>query len=198
MATSTEYSVVDLRRMDEQEARNTLPVAQFERWQKLRELDEGAKQTQEEWDDQAEQVEDLVVRADPEALGTELDLMGNPVLVRVSPDDAELQAIANSLEDNYGDIEETDPTDLDEQVVDEIADHLLQMLDCSLVRWNGHTWDALGPETRQDVLDQAREKWGLDGLMLAWVEIGNAVEEDMGEKMGVVEKFRGEAGRGHR
>lgn len=198
MATSQEYTVVDLRQMDREEARNTLTVNEFERWEKLRELDERAAETKRKWENQAEQVADLTVRADPDALGTELDLMGNPVLVRVSPEDEELQAIGKSLERQYGDIEEIDPEALEAGAADDIADHLIQMLDCVLLRWDGHDWSDLDRPTKDSVLAQVRSKWGIDGLMLAWVEIAQAVEEDMDGRMEVVDRFRGEGRRGHR
>lgn len=201
MTTDTDdggRSTLELRQMDEQTARNTLPVAEFERWQKLHELMDGAAETRERWADEDETVAELTVHADMDALGTEVDLYGNDVLVHVDSEDGDFRAAAERLDDTLGDTDPNDLDSLDDAGVDAAAEALTDLLDAVLVRWNGTEWSDLAIDTRQDVLYECRRKWGVDGLLLAWFDIAAAIAEDREERVEVVDNFRNPERRGRR
>jgi len=198
MAADTHYSTLDLRQMDEQEARNTLTVAEYERWEKLHENIEAAEETRERFAAEDELVEDITVRADMDALGTDVDLYDNDVVVYIDSENDRFREAADALDGELGDTDPEDVADLDRETIDTVAEHLKTMLDCALVEWNGHEWDALGADTRRDVLATCREKWGVDGLLLAWFDIAKAVSEDRQEKVEAVDSFRNEERRGRR
>lgn len=200
MATTdgNEYTAYELREMDEQTARQTLTVAQFERWEKIQSLHDEAEETRERWEEQAEEVAEIAVHADVEQLGTEVDLFGNETIVHIDSADDEFRETAERLDDYFGEFEAEEIDELGEDRQEEIADGLTDMLGCVLERWNGHDWEDLPPDVRRDVLAQCREKWGVDGLLLAWVDIAAAVNEDREEKLDVIEKFRNPERRGNR
>jgi len=193
-----EHSTLELRQMDREQARQTLPVAQYERWEQLNDLRDGAEQTREQWADEDDRVADLTVRADMDALGTEVDLFGNDVLVHIDSEDPALRETVDALEDDYAGLDTDGVEDMDDTDTAELADHLLDLLDTVIVRWNGHEWSELPDPTRGDVLADARSKWGVDGLLLAWTDIAIAVNEDREERADVIESFRNEERRGRR
>jgi len=197
MSSDTEggWTATELRRMDEQTARQTLPVAQYERWEDLQALDAQAEDTRERWAAETQQVHDLTVHADPDALGTEVDLYGNDVLVHLDTDDPEFRAIHEEYQGLVSD--DPDPEEL-EANREELADAITELLDCLILRWNGHDWQALEPERRRAVLADARAKWGFDNLVLGWAEVMAAIQSDREDSAAVVESFRGAAGRGGR
>jgi hypothetical protein len=192
--TSGGYSPFDLREMDEQTAKQTLTVNEFERWESVNDRLDEADEVREQWADQEDRVEDLVVHADPEQLGTRVDVFGNDVLVHVNSDDPEVRDAAEALEAH----DDADMDDLSEADRREIGDDLTTLLDAILVRWNGTEWEDLPDDVRTDVLADAREKWGFDNLMLAWADIAEAVYEDREQRVDVVEKFRDPERRGNR
>lgn len=203
-----EWTNHELRVMDEATARQTLPVAQFERWERLQELYEEAEKTKAEWADQAETVEQIVVHADAQELGTELEVFGNDVLVHVDSSDEAFVETAERVKTTLDTIRESDtdgenegapdPTALDSDAREVVADGLCDLFDLVLVRWNDHEWDVLSPDARQAVLQRAHDKWGVDGLLLAWLEVVSAVAEDRSERVEVIEKFRDPTRRGNR
>lgn len=197
-ATGREYAVHELLDMDEQTARESLTVNQYERWEKLTDLHEEAEQTKAEWDQQAETVEELTVHADPEQLGTAVDVFGNDLLVHIDSEDSDFRAAAERLEDIQTETPDDESANIDPERVDAAADALTAMLDTVIVRWNGHNWRGLTDDRRAAILDDAREKWGADGLLLAWMDIGAAVAEDREERVDVIEKFRNPERRGNR
>jgi hypothetical protein len=198
MAAESHYSTLDLRQMDREQAREQLTVVEFERWEQLHENIEQAEQTRERFAEEDRQVTELTVHADKESLGTEVELYGNDVLVHIDTEDDTLRSAADALDDVLG---ETDPEDvggLSPGETDAVADCLTTMLDTILVRWNGTNWRGIREDTRADVLAECRRKWGVDGLLLAWVDIAAAVREDRQERVDVVESFRTEKRRGRR
>lgn len=204
MSTDTDdtYSTLELRRMDEQTARDELSVPEWERWQTLTEMVDRAEQTRERWAEEDERVADIEVAAEMDQLGTEVDIYGNTLLVHVNSEDPHLQQIAEDIDayrQRVGDVaDEDDLKGLSESDADELADLLLEMLDTMIVEWGGTEWDELAPHQRQTILADARSKWGLDGLMLAWVDVIGAIEEDREERLDVVESFRQTERRGRR
>jgi len=71
-----EYTPRELREMGDDEARQTLTVTQYERRENLLELMEEAQENEQRLQEQNQQVQDIVVNADMEQLGTEVDLLG--------------------------------------------------------------------------------------------------------------------------
>lgn len=206
MATETytdrEYSNADLLSMDEQTARDTLTVNQFERWEKLSDLHAEADDTRDQWADEDERVAEITVSADMDALGTEVNVYGNDLLVHIDSDDPDVQAAVEDLQafrDDHGDIGDSDDLDaFDAGVRDRLASLLVDVFDAVLVRWDGTEWADLTTEQRRAVLTDARREWGLDGLLMAWVDIQIAVREDQEEKVDVIESFRSPERRGRR
>jgi hypothetical protein len=190
--TDTEYTPGQLRQMDESTARSTLTVDQFERWEKIQDLYDDAEETREQWADADETVTEISVSADPEALGTHVDVFGNDLLVHIDAEDDRLRAVAGEL-DGF-DLEAEDgegyavPEDAD---IDALAEALTNLLDLVIVRWDGTVWADLAQPERDTVLADARAGWGVDGLLLAWVDIMAAVNEDRQERMGAIESFHG-------
>jgi hypothetical protein len=179
--------------MDEQTARETLTVNQFKRWEKLNSLHEQADETRERWAEEEQRVAEITVQADMEQLGTRVDVFGNDLLVHIDSEDRHLTQAAGKLEDLREEYEDTDPEDLDsipQTDRDAMLGHLQSMLDAVIVEWGEHRWANLREDQRADILADAAEKWGLDGIMLAWVDIAVAVNEDRQERMEVMDSFQ--------
>lgn len=186
-----EWTPGQLLDMDEQTARSELSPEQFERWHKLHDLNDDAEQTKFEWQQESKRVQELTVNADMQQLGTEVDLFGNDVLVHIDSGNREFRRAADRLEDAETDLDDRAEVDaLPEEQQEEIARALQDMLDAVLVEWNGQRWSDLSDAERGAVLDQCREKWGVNGLMLAWVRIAKAANEDREETEELIESFR--------
>lgn len=184
-----DYTPGQLMAMAEDEARETLPDHEFDRWQKLAELDAEAEETKQQWADERERVTDLVVHADPDELGTEVSIYGNDLLVRIDSENEDFRQAAQSLESEFA----TDDREVDEladEDADTIAGYLMDMLDAILLRWNGTDWPNLPDHERETILHQARDKWGVDGLLTAWTDIAAAVQRDRQEQVEAVDGFR--------
>jgi hypothetical protein len=198
MATNSDYSTLELRQMDEETARQTLPIAEYERWEKLHDLIDGAEETRSDWDDADKRATDLAVHADMADLATAVDLFGNDVLVHVDPEAADFREAYDVLEAAIEGVDEETVEELDDDAIDTIGSALQQMLDEVLVEWNGHEWDALDDSLRADVLADARDKWGLSGFLDAWYKIAESVAKDREEKVSSIESFRSAERRGRR
>jgi len=162
-----ERSILELREMDEAEAKDTLTVNEYGRWQKLKELEEGAKETEERWQEQDELVQEITVHADPDQLGTDVDLYGNDVLVHIDSEDPQLRAAIDTLESEFGEIDDDEVPELTEERRDRYGSALIDALDAVILRWNGHDWDSLDRPRREAILSEARDKWGLEATVMA-------------------------------
>jgi len=205
--SESEYSAFDLKAMDEDEARQTLTVAQFERWEDIQDLYDRAAKTEAEWQDEAATVADVTVSADMDDLGTRVEIFGNDLLVYADLEHPEFRQATERLDDEFGDLSVEDPdadadTDafggVDGDRLEALADHLMGMLDTVLVRWDGTAWDDLPAEQQQAILQQAREAWGVTGLLRAWGEIAVAIREDYDQLEATMQSFRNEERRGTR
>jgi len=193
-----EYANHELRAMDEATARKTLTVNQYERWDKLNELYDEAEQTRQEWQDNDDTVAAVTVSADMDDLGSEVEIYGNDLLVHVDSTNGELERHMDAADDILGD---TDPDKVESLSDDDVADlsgHLQAALEEVIIRWDGAEWDAMTKDNRADVLATAAEKWGIDGLLMAWFDIITAIAEDREEKVSAVESFRNPERRGRR
>lgn len=191
-----EYTPSDLRAMDESEARATLTVDQYERWEELNDLLDDAADAEDQLEAEAATVADITVHADPEALGTRVDVFGNSLLVNIDPEDPAVRESIETLESDYD--ASADVDDFDDAEADQLASDLLALLDAALVKWEDTDWADLPDAERQRVLEDARAKWGLSGLSTAWAEISAAVGEDREAKVSKAEKFRDPERRGDR
>lgn len=180
----------ELRAMDEQTARTELAIDELQRWRKVNDVHDAAAATRSEWADQEQAVTDIVVTADIEDLGTHVDIYGNDLLVRLDAEDADLRAEAQYLEDEYGDTAADEVPDMDDATIDDIAESFLVMLDRVIRRWDGTPWRPLREGKRERILRDAREAWGIDGLLLAWGDIVAAVEADREERVDVIDGFQ--------
>lgn len=183
-------SAETLRKMDESTARKTLSIDELQRWQKVRDLHESAEQTREEWRGQEERVGEIVVHADISELGTEVTVYGNDLLVHLDPEDRRLRDVADDLQDEYGDTDPDEVSDLSDDEIDDIAASLIQIFDLIIRRWDGTPWRQLRDDRRRAILEDAREKWKIDGLLVAFAEVVDAVERDREEKLEVIDGFR--------
>lgn len=183
----------ELRQMSDEEARQSLTVDEYERREKLIELHEQADETRERWAEEERQIAEITVQADMEQLGTRVDVFGNDLLVHLDSDDRQLTQAAGKLEDlreQYADVDADELEELPTEDKNAMLGHLQTMLDCVIVEWGDQRWSNLREDQRADILADAAEKWGLDGIMLAWVDIAAAVNEDRQERMEVVESFQ--------
>src|SRR6056297_2783627 len=119
-------TITELRRMDRETARAELTVPEYERWDALHDRLDGAEQTRDEWADADETALDVTVHADDADLGTEVEVFGNDVLVRVDPESRGLRDRANALRDEFGD-DGRDMDDLSETDTDRLAERLVDL-----------------------------------------------------------------------
>lgn len=183
-------SAETLRQMDEQTARDELDIDQLPRWRKVNDLHDSAEETRQQWRDQEERVGDIVVHADIEELGTEVTVYGNDLLVHLDAEDRRLRAVADELQDDYGDTDAEEVPELSDEEIDDIAASLIEVFDLIIRRWNGTPWRQLRDERRRAILQDAREKWKIDGLLVAFAEVVDAVESDREEKLEVIDGFQ--------
>ena len=201
--SDSDYSILELRELSESDAKaafmdDEMSAEDFERWEQLNELEQGAQDTRDRFADEDEQVADLTVRADMDALGTEVELYGNDVLVHVN---TEAEAFVDAAERVDELMSDTDPEDVGElgaDALDEIATNLKTMFDEAFVRWNGHEWADLREDQRADVLASIRQRWGVDAMLNAWLDIAVAIHEEREDQMDVIESFRTPERRGRR
>jgi len=219
MSAITDYSALDLREMGHEEARDTLTVGEFERWQKIQDLTDAADDQRQAFRENAERATDILVNATPERMAAELTLWGNDCKVYYDPEDTRVQSAAEDLADALGiDPEaaaEEDPSQVldtadvdsvddieDRDLLGDIKDALVQLIDACLVEWNGSRWADIPQSDREFVLSEIRKPrpkgWGAAGLVDAWVEIQYHVESNRNERMEQVRKFRDPKRRGNR
>lgn len=196
-------SVAELRGMDEQTARSELTVVEYERWEQLNSLVDEHEATKDEWDAEDERVEDLVVHADMDELGTHVELYGNDLLVYADPDDEGFRAAVESFDDARSqydgmDPDEIDVDDIDDGVMEDMAWACLDFLDAVLVEFNGVAWGDLPDDECDAILEQCREKWGPMGTVQSMVDVMAAIYEEQEEQVSTVESFLGEERRGNR
>lgn len=200
------YSPFELRDMDEQTARETLTVAEYEEWEQIQDLYAQKRETEQRWEEQAETVADVTVSADMTDLGVEVELFGNTLLVYADLEDPAFRDSVETLESEFGDIEIEDPAadgaaafgDVDADRLDDMAEHLVAMLRSVLVRWDGTPWADLSADQQDAILASVREQWGITGLLKAWGEISYAIRADYDELEARIEKFRSPERRGDR
>jgi len=196
-----EHSTLDLLEMDRDEARASLTVDEFERWEKLTELHDDASEQRDRWRQDDEQVERVVVHSDPDALGTEVDVFGNALVVHPERADGDEFREANKkYEQKYADVSADDVDALDPGERAELERHLLEMLDAIILKWNGVDWQSLPSAERERALNEAADEWGLMGLLKAWLQVVSGVREDAEEMEASVKSFRSEeraSGRGN-
>jgi len=196
------YTAFELRDMDEAEARDTLTVNEYERWEQIQDLYADAEQTRERWEDTDETIAELSVSADPEQLGTPVEVFGNDLIVRVQSDDREFRQAMQRLDEEFGDSALNDDDLTQSEAVEaaggladadqaELADCLTDIFDAILLRWDGHEWRELPQSKRESMLAAAEAKWGVDGLFSAWVQVAIAVGKDREELSEQVESFLG-------
>lgn len=201
-ATNTDdgrRSITDLRRMDRDEARATLSVPEFERWEGLQERFAAAEETRAEWEAADDLATDITVHADREKLGTEVDVFGNDVLVRVDPESPGLRDRVEATEARFGGDDDID--ELDEAAAADLREKMVGIYEEIVVEWNGHDFTDDGDLTetaRRQVFADAAEKWGLRGLFMGLADIIAAVRDDQETRLEAVDSFRGSQGRGRR
>jgi len=206
MTDDSEYSAFDLRDMEEETAWDELSREESEQWEKIQELYDGVEETEQQFEREAEAVADVTVSADMTDLGTEVSVFGNDLLVYADLESPEFRDATERLESEFGDITVENPDAEDEAAFGDVADerlddmaaHLVEMLDTVLVRWDGTEWDSLSDGQRETILQQARASWGITGLLKAWGEITLAIREDYDELEARVESFRSPERRGTR
>jgi hypothetical protein len=201
-------NAAELRRMDRETARNTLTVAEYERWEQLQELHAEAEEQRDEWEQAAEEAVETMVYSDATDLAAEVSVFGNDLAVYFSNDDPRVRDAVKRLTDVF-DIdpdadEHADITteDVAEEDIGAAKDVLADLVTAAVVEWNGEQWADLAPDAQDSIRARISadppDGWGLAGLMDAWVEIQTAVEQNRNERMERVQKFRSEKRRGDR
>jgi ribosome-associated translation inhibitor RaiA len=193
-----EYTSGQLLAMDEEEARQTLTVAQYERREKLQELHAEAAETRETWAEEEEIVADVAIHADPESLGTEVDLYGNSVLVQIEEDDSDFAAAIEGLEAEFGDIQREEVHEMNAGETDALVRYIARMYDAMLLRWNDHDWAGFTDREREAILADARDAWGDTNFVLGMFDCVEAHVRERDERVAAVKSFLGEEGSGGR
>lgn len=195
--TDTEWSDSELLAMNEREARETLTVAWFDRWEKLNDLHAEADETRDEWRDQDATVQELTVNADLSDLGTDVELYGNDIVVHLDPEDPEVKRLSEKAEEVLSEYD-SEGEEVSDGEIDQAAGFLVDLFDEMLVEWNGVEWADVPEEQRRQTLQEARESWGVMGLANGKARVLQAIYEEQDERMDVIEKFRRPERRGRR
>jgi len=198
--TNTEYTLTELLAMDEAEAKATLTVRQFERWESINDHHDRYEDRTAEWDEIDADVTDTVVFADRSDLATDVDVMGNALSVYYDPSDDGIRKPAEALQERFDvdDEEELNADDVPDDAVAFVEEQLAEMVTAAVIEWNGTHWDDIGPDGHDKIKAALKSDWGLAALMDAWVEIQVAVESNRDERMERIEKFRNPERRGDR
>ena len=189
-------STARLKRMDEETARQTLTVAEYERWEGVQELHQQADEQRQEWADHDELAMDVTVHADLEDLWVDVELYGNDLQVYADPEDDDLRETAEELQTRFEDVDPEDIDDFDPERVHELG-HVLEDYFNSILRtWNGERWQELFDDQRIQILTTARDKWGTKAMTYALIKCATKIAEQQDEYVAAIESFRGSEGRG--
>ena len=207
----TNPTAIDLKRIDDrEEAYRRLSGPDFERWEKLQELEAAAEQNKRQMQADAEVATDALVRADVSDLATDVSVFGNELLCYYDPESQQVREAAERVgevcgvdADEPGDLEGASVDDVDDSDIPAIKGALVDLITAALVEWNGERWDDMDADTREAIratIQQPPEAggWGVAGLMDAFVEIYVTVEDNRNERLERIQKFRDETRRGDR
>jgi len=207
----TNPTTLDLKRIDDrEEAYSRLSGPDFERWEKLQELEAAAEENRREMQADAEVATDALVRADVSDLATDVSVFGNELLCYYDPESQQVREAAERVgevcgvdADEPGDLEGTSVDDVDDSDIPAIKGALVDLITAALVEWNGQQWDDMDTDTREAIRATVQQPpeaggWGVAGLMDAFVEIYVTVEDNRNERLERIQKFRNETRRGDR
>jgi hypothetical protein len=195
-----DYTLTELRNMDEATAKTELSYQQFQTWESLNDKLDEHEDRVAEWQDADADVTDTIVFADRSDLATDVNIMGNDLAVYYGPTDDDIRDAAEALQERF-DIDTDDELtveDVPDGAVEFVEARLADLITAAVVEWNGTHWNDLGVEARDDIHERIREKWGTAALMDAWVEIQVSVEDNRNERLERIEKFRNPTRRGDR
>jgi len=208
----TNPTTLDLKRIDDrEEAYSRLSGPDFERWEKLQELEAAAEQNKRQMQEDAEVATDALVRNKiPDGLAVDVNVFGNEVRAYYDPESKQVREAAERVGEVCG-VDANEPGDLEGASVDDVDDGdipaiksaLVDLITAALVEWNGQRWDDMDADTREAIratIQQPPEAggWGVAGLMDAFVEIYVTVEDNRNERLERIQKFRDETRRGDR
>jgi len=207
----TNPTTVDLKEIDDrEEAYSRLSGPDFERWEKLQELEAAAEENRREMQADAEVATDALVRADVSDLATEVSVFGNDLLCYYDPESQQVREAAKRAGDIFDmdadapdDLEGASVDELDDDDIPEIKDALTDLITAAIVEWNGQRWSDMDAGTRDAIAATIQQPtdsdgWGVAGLMDAFVEIYVTVEDNRNERLERIQKFRNEERRGNR
>jgi len=210
--TDSGRSITALRQMDEPEARRTLTMAEYERWESVNKHLDEAEEVRKEWAENEREATDILSRADPTWLASDIEMWGNELSVYYGPEDERLREAIDGLGDAVGvdleavddmaDEELPDADDVDDEAIEDVKAALAELIGVAIIELNGTRWADLDADARADILESIAEPrpdgWGLAGLMDAWTEIQVTVEENRDDRLERVKKFRQAERRGDR
>ena len=207
----TNPTTLDLKRIDDrEEAYRRLSGPDFERWEKLQELEAAAEQNKRQMQEDAAVATDAIVRADVSDLATEVSVFGNDLLCYYDPESKQVREAAKQAGEIFDmdadapdDLEGASVDELDDADIPEIKDALTDLITAAIVEWNGQRWDNMDADTREAIATTIQQPtdsggWGVAGLMDAFVEIYVAVNDNRSERLERIQKFRNEERRGDR
>ena len=189
-------STARLKRMDEETARQTLTVAEYERWEGVQELHQQADEQREAWRDHDDTALDVAVHADLNDLWVSVELYGNTLEVYADPEDDELQSIAEELQSEFDDVDPEDIDDFDTERVHQLGHILEDYVNAILKTWNGTRWSDLPQDKRIQILTTARDRWGTKAMALGLMKCASKMAEQQEDYVEAVESFRGTQRRG--
>lgn len=207
----TNPTTFDLKEIDDREvAYRKLSGPDFERWEKLKELERNAEENKRQMQEDAAVATDVIVRADVSDLGTEVEVFGNTLSCYYDPESQQIRDAAEQVGEVCG-VDADDPGDLEGASVDDVADDdipaiksaLVDLITAAIVEWRGTPWDSLEDDTKTEIRETIKRPpeaggWGVAGLMDAFVEIYVTVEDNRNDRLERIQKFRNETRRGNR
>ena len=188
---SDDYSAMDLRDMDRTAALNELNAEQFERWEDVQELTQAADERAEQFAANDRTVSSVVVDADLDELGTDVEVYGNDLTVYIDADDDRLHDAIKRLDDRFGDVERDDLDALGDADREAIGEALEDILLSSIVAWDGERFEDLPADEPLAIVRTAREKWGLTPTFEAVMKIIGACNEAQAERFEAIDSFHG-------
>ena len=205
-------TTLDLKRIDDrEEAYSRLSGPDFERWEKLQELEAAAEENRREMQADAEVATDALVRNKiPDGLAVDVNVFGNEVRAYYDPESKQVREAAKQAGEIFDmdadapdDLEGASVDELDDADIPEIKDALTDLITAAIVEWNGQRWDNMDADTREAIATTIQQPtdsggWGVAGLMDAFVEIYVAVNDNRSERLERIQKFRNEERRGDR
>ena len=175
-------SITELREMDAEEANSELGADEFERWQKLQDLQDDADENRLEREEENSEALDILINKDDEEIAKEIEHQGNKIkyILNMDREQENIYSKMTDLERKEG------PSQGDREKYKNL---LIDFFAEIVVEFNGKkikNTDFSGKELAK----QCYKKWGRLPFQNLIEEVLIGFYEEKKEKMDTVEKFR--------